>query len=147
MPRKHPKKEKAQRETNKGWAEGAREDFLNQYVDDFARAMGQGASAEDEVLRNVVRRYFFHFDIDDNVEPTLPLKPFDELWVPQQDDGPFEELRKKRDLREKKKKVSCGQYTPHIVRLTVLIGYPGLVVISSVEVDFHSLDRPSSSPQ
>lgn len=106
MPRKYTKKEKSQRETNKGWAEGAREDFLSQYVDEFANAMGKGTSAEDEVLRKVVRPYFFYFDMDDNVEPTLPLKPFDEAWIPPPDDCSLEELRAKRDLREKKKKVS-----------------------------------------
>ena len=106
MPQNYTKKQKAERETNKGWADGAREDFLNQYVDDYASSLGKGASAEDEVLRKVFRQYFYHFDLDDTIEPALPLKPFDDAWVPPTDEGTLEELRAKRDLREKKKKVS-----------------------------------------
>ena len=49
MPRKYTKKEKSQRETNKGWAEGAREDFLSQYVDEFANAMEKWTSVARRV--------------------------------------------------------------------------------------------------
>lgn len=107
MPPKSRKKAKAQRTTNKGWAEGAREDLLNEYVHEFANSMGKGVAAEDEVLRAVYRRYFFHFDLDDNIEPDLPLKPFDEAWVPPSDEGQLEELRAKRELRQRKKIVSA----------------------------------------
>ena len=105
MPQKYTKKAKGARDSKKGWADGAREDFLNQHVDDYSDAMGKGVTAENEVLRKVYREYFFHFDVDDSVEPTLPLKPFEESWLPPPEEGTFEELRKKRDLREKKKKV------------------------------------------
>lgn len=105
MPQKYTKKPKAHRATKKGWAEGAREDFLNLHVDDFANAMGQGAAAEEECLRKVIRQYFYHFDLDDTVEPELPLKPFDEAWMPPIEDGTPEDLRARRDLRERKKKV------------------------------------------
>ena len=106
MPQKNMKKAKAERETSKGWAEGAREDFLNKHLDDYASAMGKSTTAEDEVLRRVYREYFFHFDMDDTVEPSLPLKPFDDAWIPPAEDGTMEEVRAKRDVREKKKKVS-----------------------------------------
>lgn len=122
MPQKYTKKPKAQRATKKGWAEGAREDFLNQHVDDFATAMGKGAAAEEEALRKVVRQYFYHFDLDDTIEPTLPLKDFEESWMPPVEEGTLEELRTKRALREKKIKVSvqcclCATVTNHGRRL------------------------------
>lgn len=118
MPPKQPRKEKSQRETNKGWADGARDDFLSQFIDEYANSMGEGASVEDEVLRKVYREYFYHFDLDDNIEPSLPLKPFDSAWVPPTDEGTFEELRAKRNLREKKKKVSITSPIRSILGLT-----------------------------
>lgn len=108
MARKSIKKAKHQRETNKGWADGTREEFLNTYIEAFAEALGQGATAEEEVLRKVLHQYFYHFDLDDTIEPSLPLEPFDEAWVQPLEDGALEELRAKRVLRGKKKKVSLS---------------------------------------
>lgn len=79
--RKSKKKTKRERENNKGWAEGCREELvLNLHVDEYTHARQRGFIAERRAFGNLVNHFFTFFpywleDTDEYFGPHLPYDP------------------------------------------------------------------------
>ncbi|TRM60900.1 hypothetical protein BD626DRAFT_538444 [Schizophyllum amplum] len=79
-PKVSRKKSKADKLTLRGWAEGAREDFilrpnLAKYIDAYQR----GYLQERQCLANICNQYHVQIspDLSDDAEPDLPLPAYD----------------------------------------------------------------------
>ncbi|KAJ7659783.1 hypothetical protein DFH06DRAFT_1326804 [Mycena polygramma] len=94
------RKAKADRRSNKLWAEEAREDLLRPHIEAYADALQQGWRAECDYLQKVCNDYHGHilWRVGDNDEPDLPLPEYDP-FVPIPTEDSTEEERVARQNR------------------------------------------------
>lgn len=103
---RNQKKPKEARGSRRGWAEGKREEVLQQFLAWYTQAITgpNPQNAAEEVLRDVYSTYFFHFpwDKDDIWEPsTLAVYDPNALVEPEVL-SEEEQIRKRKVMKEKK---------------------------------------------
>lgn len=99
---------KADRATNRGWADGWRDTgFLRPYVSRYADAMQRGLQQELALLDGIYRQYAVkvHWTIPDSEEPPFPVNEWREDVEMPVEDLTDEEMIKKREVVEARKKV------------------------------------------
>jgi hypothetical protein len=87
------RKAKAERRSNKLWAEGAREDLMRPHIEAYADALQRGWRAERDYLQKVCNEFHARISwrLGDSEEPELPLPVYDPFAPPVAEDLSAEE--------------------------------------------------------
>lgn len=115
--RKHKRMAKKDRQNQKLWAEGCREDILAPHIEPYADALKRSYVAERDYMRRIQNEYhqLIPWDLPDDEEPLLPLPEYDPHLQAVEEELTAEEAECKSKTIAKKNKVHLAPSYSHVL--------------------------------